>query len=92
VVLVVEVLLVQADLEEQEQTTQGPLNKVILAEMALVEVVAVVVVPAAVGHLGQAPIVVDLVDLVFKFQQHLEIQQLLQVTRQIHYHIKEVVV
>jgi hypothetical protein len=58
-VLVVEALLVPADLEEQEQTTQVPLNKVILAGMALLPLVAVVVVPAAVGHLGQDQILVD---------------------------------
>jgi hypothetical protein len=58
VVLVVEVLLIPR-LEEQEQTTQGQLNKVILAEMALLPPVAVVVVPAAVGHLDQDQILVD---------------------------------
>jgi hypothetical protein len=62
---------------------------VVMVEQAPEQVVVVLVEWVV---LGQAPIVVDLVDLVFKFHQHSKIQQLLQVIQQVHYHIKEVVV
>jgi hypothetical protein len=58
---------------------------------AVLVVVGAAAVPVELDLLVLDPELVEMVDLVFKSQQHSKIQQLLQVIQQIHYHIKEVV-